>query len=76
MKKYYLFHPRVQDYEVTSDVFENFISFLENSKDDRGISRYQVVTMVDWDRDPRSTYYYSWRISSDFTYLGHVSEDL
>lgn len=76
MKKYYLFHQRVCDFEVTADVFEYFIAFVENNSDDKGRQRFQVVRMTDFDRDPRTTYFYSWSINSDFSYLGHITEVL
>ena len=76
MKEYYLFHQRVRDFEVSPDVFENFIAFVENNSDDKGCQRFQVVRMTDFDRDPRTTYFYSWSINSDFTYLGRVTEVL
>jgi len=76
MKKYYLFHQRVRDFEVTADVFENFIAFLENNLDSKGFPYFEVVRMTDFERDPRTTYFYAWSINSDFTYLGYITEVL
>lgn len=69
MKKYFLFHQRLGDFEVPESVFLQFLSFIDCKSDKR---HFKLVTMIDV-KEPDIIYYYVWTKSSDFTYLGYVS---
>lgn len=70
-KKFFLFQQRVGDFEVSEEVFNNLLSFIDLKYRKR---HWQVVTMIS-DDEPLITYFYLWSKSSDFTYLGYTTEE-
>ena len=68
MKRFFLYHQRFGDFEVTEEVFNNLLSFIDCKKDK---THQQIVTMID-DREPNIIFYYVWSKSCDFTYFGYV----